>query len=127
MADPVYGSPEAQQEAVDDMCVAISRAEVDLEKALIAIGKLPGAIKEFRTYIAKHVVMMGNFVDPLATAFDPGVVKTFYRPACRAADIASEAMDDLRALHLQLECFRVACGLPAPALGALAGGGGGKG
>lgn len=127
MPDPTYGSPEAQQQAVDNMCVAISRAEVDLEKAMISCGALPKAIKEFHEWIARHVVMMGNNVpNEKADAGHADVTSFYERPGDALSD-EGRAMATLRALHLELEAFRVRCSLPAPHLGPLAGGGGGKG
>ncbi len=126
MADPTYGSPEAQQKAVDEACTALSRAEVDIEKAMISTGKLPDMLKEFRTYIAKHVVMMGNAIP---TGVYPTIesVESFYAMIGPAVLQLGEAERCVRTLHLQMECLRAACGLPVPAPSALGGGGGGKG
>ena len=117
---PGYGTNP--QTAVNNMCIAITKAERDLVTAMISCGALPDAINDFRQAIGKSFFMMGNDVQGAGSGTE--TVTTFFRQAADAMLSEGFGMDKLRLLHCELEAFRVRCKLPPPDLVSA---GGGKG
>lgn len=98
------------QKAVNDMALAIAKAEMETERLMVTLGKLPRDVRDFRK---------GCSLDPCATA------EAQARAAGALAAIG-EGYRQLRIAHDELEDVRKRCNLPEPGPVVTGGGGGGK-
>ena len=101
---------EEGQKVVDAMARSLGVAETATQRAMMSVGDLPTAVRDFGHAIGTHVSMFGDIHEQIGAAH---------------AKIAS-GFAMLGVAHGLLNDMRLAKGLPDPGAEPLNGGGGGK-